>query len=503
MITRWLPQPTRVKVEEAPVHRVRETGMSVTSQIFRTWLLEQTIGDTSAIAVDDCHYRFERMTAVAEINIYPYQEDDEIAEYQIVRKSDGELIFFLHVLLDDLERAKELFSEMAEALENEANHTTTHVLLCCTSALTTSMFAAKMNEVAQALSLDYDFTAMSADNALEAEGYDAILLAPQASHMHSQMAAAHPGTMVFGIPGKIFGSYDAPAAVRLVMHAFRESHPHKPSQTAARVARDLTNDWRILIVTLFVHRSYVRLGYRLYENGRVTSEGAVRKQHLDYRDIEDLIETLGARGVSVRDVNIVGIAVPGVAYHGTVSLPDVVEEDYDLRSGIEERFGLRVSVDNNCNAAAVGCYVAQNSYDSLVFYRHEFGHEAGGLGTVIDGTLLKGRHNLAGEPKYYESRFAYEDDYNQILWNDEGLFDLTEHVVLNSIALLAPEAIYLAVDTVDDMAQLHYALAQEIPEELIPPLFVVDDYVERVYLGEMALCLQKLRDPNYRSLGIA
>ena len=42
-----------------------------------------------------------------------------------------------------------------------------------------------------------------------------------------------------------------------------------------------------------------------------------------------------------------------------------------------------------------------------------------------------------------------------------------------------------------------------LPEELIPKLFVVDDYVERVYLGEMALCLQKLRDPNYRSLGIA
>jgi hypothetical protein len=42
-----------------------------------------------------------------------------------------------------------------------------------------------------------------------------------------------------------------------------------------------------------------------------------------------------------------------------------------------------------------------------------------------------------------------------------------------------------------------------LPEELIPKLFVVDDYVERVYLGEMALCLQKLRNPDYRSLGIA
>ena len=36
-----------------------------------------------------------------------------------------------------------------------------------------------------------------------------------------------------------------------------------------------------------------------------------------------------------------------------------------------------------------------------------------------------------------------------------------------------------------------------------PYIYVVDDYVERVYLGEMALCLQKLSDPNYRSLGIA
>lgn len=477
--------------------------MSATSLIFRTWLLQQTIGNTRAISVDDCHYRFERQTAVAEINIYPFEDDEEIAEYRIVRTSDGEAIFFLHVLLDDLERAKELFREMAEALEDEANHTTTHVLLCCTSALTTTMFANKMNEVAQALSLDYDFTAMSVDSGLEAEGYAAILLAPQASHMRAQMAAAHPDAMVFEIPGKIFGSYDATGAVRLVMHAFRESHPHRPSQIATRVARDLTNDWRILIVTLFVHRSYVRLGYRLYENGEVASEGAVRKQHLDYRDIEDLLETLGARGVDIRGVDIIGIAVPGVAYHGVVSLPNVVDEDYDLRTGIEKRFGIHVSVDNNCNAAAVGCYVAQDSYESLVFYRHEFGHEAGGMGTVIDGTLLKGRRNLAGEPKYYESRFSFDDDYSHILWNEEGLFSLTEHVVLNSIALLAPEAIYLAVDTVDDMSELHYALSKEIPEELIPPLFAVDDYVERVYLGEMALCLQKLRDPNYHSLGIA
>ena len=267
--------------------------------------------------------------------------------------------------------------------------------------------------------------------------------------------------------------------------------------------RDLSNDWRILIVTLFLHRNYVRLGYRLYDHGSLTTEGAVRKQKLDYRDVVDLVETLDARGVDMDSVDIVGIAAPGVAYHGTVSLPGVVDRVFDLGVTLHDRFGLKTSVDNNCNAAAIGCYVSQDSYESIVFYRHEFGHVAGGLGTIIDGTLLKGRHNLAGETKYFESRFAYDPGYQEILWSAEGLLGHAKNMVLTSMALVAPEAIYLAVDTVDDMGQLHDELLQEMPDELIPPLFMVNDYAERVYLGEMALCLQKLRDPGYHSLGIA
>lgn len=158
-----------------------------------------------------------------------------------------------------------------------------------------------------------------------------------------------------------------------------------------------------------------------------------------------------------------------------------------------------------------------------MIYRHEFGHIAGGLGTVIDGTLLKGRHNLAGEPKYYESLFSYDASYDEILLSEEGIFAVARNVALTGIALVAPKAFYFSVDTVDDMDEMRRALTSDIserrdrcillgptngplrgmPAELLPELFVVDDYVERVYLGEMALCLQKLRDPDYRSLGIA
>lgn len=496
--------------------------MNQASSAFRTWLASQRVRGVAPVAVSESNYRIDVGSAVAEVNLWPYENDVEIAEYQITRTSDGEVIFFLHVLLDDLSRAQELFAEMTEALEDERRHTTTHVLLCCTSAITTTLFAHKMNEVAQGLSLDYDFTAMSIDRALqEGDRFQAILLAPQASHMRTRMAETYPDALVFEIPGKIFGTYDAAGAVRLLMHAFRDAQ--MPAQHGSvRVARDLSNDKRILIITLITLRTSSRLGYRLYDHGRPTAQGTVQKQKLDYRDVEDLLETMSARDVRVEDLDIIGIAVPGVAYHGVVSLPSLLHDDYDLGSHIQKRFGIRTSVDNNCNAAAVGCYVGQDTYESVMFYRHEFGHVAGGLGTVIDGTLLKGRHNLAGEPKYFESMFSYSQSYTDALWSDEGMLQIARNVALAGISLISPEAFYFAVDTVDDMDELRRAITSTatnpngecllapngkpllgLPDDLVPSLHVVDDYVERVYLGEMALCLQKLRDPDYRSLGIA
>lgn len=500
--------------------------MDSIGKLFREWVLTQRPQGTAPVYEGRDRICVDVGNAVAEIAFYPYQDGLEIAEYQITRSLDGKVTFYLHVLLDDLSRAEELFAEMVEALGDAVSRTTTRVILCCTSALTTSLFAAKMNEMAEALALDYDFCAMPVDRALaEKDDFEAVLLAPQASHMRHQMMAAHPDSVVFEIPGRIYGAYDAAGAIRLLMHALRDADllTSTHSGKGVRVVRDLSNDKRILIITLFVMSSYVRLGYRLYDHGRPTVEGFVRKQSLDYRDIEDLLGALGARGIPVGDLDFIGIAVPGVAYHGNISLPGTVKGDYNLGAHIEKRFGIKTSIDNNCNAAAVGCYIGQDRYENVMFYRHEFGHIAGGLGTVIDGTLLKGRHNLAGEPKYYESLFAYDPSYEEMLLSEDGMLEIARNVALAGIALIAPEALYLSVDTVDDMDKFRQALMSGtvepsdrcrlvgpmggellvLPEELVPDLYVVDDYVERVYLGEMALCLQKLRNPNYRSLGIA
>jgi cellobiose-specific phosphotransferase system component IIB len=415
----------------------------------------------------------------------------------VVRAADGDSTFFLHFDLkaNDLGHARELFGELSAALAEEGAHETARVLLTCTSAFTTSMFAAKMNEVASTLSLGYAFEALPLDEAVRATGtYAAIMVAPQAAYMRSRLAVAHPDALVFEIPPKLFGAYDAAGALRLLMHALHDDRGERDTNSL-RLLHGMSNDYRVLVITLFSLRRGARLGYRLYHGAEVQAEGMAMKGVFNFRDIEDLIETMGVRGVDLAALDAIGIAVPGVTFEGMVSLPEMIDDDYDLGPHLAERFGLPVYVDNNCNAAVVGCYVSQNECESIAFFKQEFGHVSGGFGTVLNGRLVRGYLSQAGEPKYIESRFSYGDDgtYDDARYSAHGMFQIATNMCLASICMTAPEAIYLAVDTVDDLEALHDEIASVIGAEFVPVLELVDDYVGTVYLGEMALCIHRLQ----------
>lgn len=473
--------------------------MAPLEETFIAWVLAQRPAGYTPEQIDHNHIVIHTATATAEVNLYPFGDEQEVVEYRIVRTGSNDPSFFLHVTLDDLSRAKDLFSQMSDALEDETTRETTRVLLTCTSALTTSLFAQKMNDVAKALNLDYDFCALSVDRAIATtEPYAAILLAPQVSHLRKQLVEAHPNARVFEIPAKTFGSYDAASAVRLLMHALRDMKDTN-DDNGLRAVRTMHDNKHVLVITLLSLRDHARLGYKLFDNGKVSNEGSVRKPRLDYRDISDLIQALP---IDLRTLDAIGIAVPGVTYRGMVSLPGILTEDFDLGLSLSKRFNLPVYVENNCNAAAVGCYVSQDDYENLVFYRHAFGHVAGGMGTMIDGKLLKGHGNLAGEPKYFESRFSYDTENEDVTWSANGMHRLALYTAVTISAIIAPDVLYLAVDTVDDAESFHNELVRILGKHVAPEVRIVHDYEHRVYLGTLALALQKLHDPKYRSLGV-
>ena len=478
------------------------TLMNSNGTTYRTWIMSQTVQGTKPRQLNQDQMRIELPTATGEINFYPYENDQEIVELRVTRATDGDSTFFLHFVLDDdLPHAQELFSQFADALAEQGEQQLTHILLTCTSALTTTLFASMMNQVAETLNLGYDFTALPVDQALKVGGqYAAVMIAPQAAYRRKELASAHPNALVFEVPGKIFGAFDAPGAIRLLMHAFRElDAPGDEAQLKA--IRDLSDDCRVLVITLFSLNDAARLGYRLYDKGIIKTEGAVRKSRLDYNDVGDLVQMLSLGEVDMSTLDAIAIAVPGVTCRGMVDLPSMGINQFDLGLALAERFGLPAFVDNNCNAAAVGCYVSQDEVENLVFYRHAFGHPAGGFGTVIGGQILKGRLNLAGEPHYLNGLFALNQPLEEAVWNEEGLHRMATCVCSSAIALISPNALYVAVDTVDDADEFRAELAAVFGETYVPPIHIVSDYVERVYLGTLAMALQKLRNPRWHGDG--
>ena len=131
------------------------------SEAFRQWVCEQRLEGyrTVRLACDEDveRIRLEGESFLGEASFYDMGDGSEIAELRITRRADGETVFFLHFMMDDIDRAQELFGEMREALAELSVSKRAKVLLCCTCGLTTTMFANSMNEVARAFSLDYDF----------------------------------------------------------------------------------------------------------------------------------------------------------------------------------------------------------------------------------------------------------------------------------------------------------------------------------------------------------
>lgn len=109
---------------------------------YRSWIMEQSIGGVAPTRLDNDRFRFSLSNTMAEVNLYPLDNDD-VVELLVERVSDGDSTFFLHFELgNDLAHARELFNQMAEALTEQDNQQVAHVLLTCTSAFTTSMHGA-------------------------------------------------------------------------------------------------------------------------------------------------------------------------------------------------------------------------------------------------------------------------------------------------------------------------------------------------------------------------
>lgn len=468
--------------------------MESVGQQYRQWVMRQRVSGIEPQRVDDDHLCIQTSFVRAHVTFRALEDDRELVELRMGRSDDLSPTFFVRFVLGDLRHARDLFREMAAAIKAETARGVARVLVCGEDLECVRHFASVVQEAAQTLPVAIEFAACSVDEAFaSAPDHVAIMLAPEAAMLRSRLMKAHPYAAVFPIPDAVFARSDGQKALCLLSEALHEVHSSGPCcELSFAPERCMCKEGRVLVINVAFGDRCVRVGYRVYDQSTPIAHGVVIKGHLAMADIDDLLQTLCVLGVPLHTLDAIGIAVPAVVNCYSMSFPGLGMRDPDLCEALQRRYGIPTFVDNSTNAAAMGCLVLQDEGDSLTIYRHQLGHKNGGQGTVIAGKLVTGQYGLAGEPKLYQRGFRYPHGYVEAVWSAEGLTQIAQNVLLASIGTVSPAVAYLAVSALDDTDAIRSVLERTLPVYCVPQIVLVEDYRERMYLGEVALCLERL-----------
>ena len=452
-----------------------------------SWILSQENEGFTVEKTDEEHLTIENELCRGEINFYNLGID--VVEMTAFRKEDDENIFFLHFELKDDEHAYELYREMTETLQKQSSVHTTRVLLSCTSGMTTSFFATKLNEGAKMLSLDYEFAAVPyAQLYQEGFAYDVILLAPQIAYHFKQAEEVFHDKLVLRIPAGAFGTYDTGTVLTMVKDAVETRQKKQKEKETASLAREVENNARLLVITLLHDVSSNRYGYRIYDKGNPVFSEEIIKERITIQDLEDILVTQ----LSYWRVDAVAISMPGMITEDTGSqwLYKYQYDEYEKR--FSEKFGVDVFVFNNSNTVAYGYYATQLDYRSITYHSQPAGSLIGGQGMVIDGIPVVGAKGIAGEINFMFPMIKPKEITGTYSWMPHEIGDMIGRNLAMNIAVFNPDAIVLRSDLTPQMPLIRQEIEKWIDPEFIPDLIYVRDVSEYSYIGTMLMGLDRL-----------
>ena len=458
---------------------------------FRDWALEQVNPEYTLKAE---HGKYEAVTAETRFAkasaIFHVIDGLDVVEMSVINKTTQSASFYLHFELKDLLHAEQLFEEMISTLMKTQGTTTIKVLLCCSSALTTSFFKEKLNSAAELLTLDMMFDAISY-NSLFTEGYDAnvILLAPQIGYELKKVKEIMKDKLVLMAPAQIFASYDVSGMIDFVNRKLAENEQQKREKMLPAERMEFKNTPCMLVIAVIVEFESIRFVYRVYDAGSIIIQDEVIKQKFEIIDLEDMLDYELNR---YPNVQMVCVNSPGVFVNGHMTFKSAGIFDVDIQTRFEQKYNKRFIFSNDANSMALGFYGLQKKSKNLSFYFHPQAARTAGVGNVINGRLHTGAHNLSGEMQFVYQVLSYTKDPDELLKTPEGVMELAARYIISIIANMDPEEIVIYCNMLYDLNELKEYLGHFIYKEYLPELIKVDDVIEYMFIGGMMQCVEAL-----------
>jgi hypothetical protein len=237
------------------------------------------------------------------------------------------------------------------------------------------------------------------------------------------------------------------------------------------------------------NRYYARVA-NLYGEVLDSEEGELDESSPEslYPVIERLLARHGEAGA-------ISLGLPGVAY--SVS---ILSMDYPLFAGarviegFESRFRLPVVAENDVNAAAFGRGLLPDAPASEVCLYFPRSYPPG-AGIRIDGRLIRGRRNFAGEVAHIPLGVPWGEAW--LLESDEALTLAVASLVSSVSAVLAPDAVTLYGDFLTDSQadSVRSLVAELLPKGMAPDISLSRDFSADFERGLVALALERAERP--------
>ena len=453
--------------------------------VFKYWILNQDCEDYHIYLYNEDTIHIETKYSLTKIIFY----EMSIIEFRVKNTISNNVEFYLHFQMKTLKHATDLFYEMLEIIKGLVEKPVTKVLLTCSGGLTTTYFASEIKKGAEVLHYPIEVSAVGYNQLFNiGEDYDVILIAPQISYIYPKVKEILKDKIVLKIPSKIFASYNVGEMLDLIKQETRKKREIKESKIIS-LKREFKVKKKILCLSIFRNSNRVHIAFCKGDQEGITGYDEYIKPTINIDDFYGVIDTLL---VKYEDIEIIGISIPGIIIDGYVSGGNIPGfKDCDLLGLLKERYDLPIILENDVNTAAAGYYASNDQYNSLTFLfkpqnTQQYNNMGAGAGTIINGELICGEKNLAGEVKYLPLNLSKPID--ELNCTPEGCLEVVAKMFVTIISIISPQLLVLYCVLIPDIEELKEEMSKYLPVEYIPPMIKIDDMIGYTLIGVYILC---------------
>lgn len=251
----------------------------------------------------------------------------------------------------------------------------------------------------------------------------------------------------------------------------------------------LNSDYsRMLTISINKEHRRVHLIYRVYNLAdEVVFFDEVIKKEVKINDIYDIINIVLAK---FDNIKVIGISLPGIINDGKVTSTGLTNfNDIELYSLLKNKYSQEIILGNDVNTAVIGFYLLEENYENVCLL-FQPGEGYGGVGTVINGQLVTGKTNCAGEVQYLPLSV---NEQLKLLETPHGTIELLSKIVVCLTAIVNPEIVAISCTNLENASDLDETLRQMIPAKYLPKIKKVTNLSEYILIGLQLICKDSLR----------